>query len=121
MPEIDKFEAIRRFNEIIRFLKEHESTGLDIEDVEELTVIDYKSQGYSKPAKVRKAKKAHFEELDFKAPEDIKAIIPFYEEIVKQLEANKPKHSIRAIIKKLAPYGSWATLAYSILHNRGLI
>lgn len=57
MPEIEKLEAITRFNRIIKFLKEHESTGLDIEDVEELKVVDYKSQGYSKPAKVRKVKK----------------------------------------------------------------
>jgi hypothetical protein len=121
MSKTDKTEAILQFKKIIKYLKETESIGLDIKRVEELTVIDYKSRGYSKPAKVRNAKKAHFEKLDFKRAQ-IEAIIPLYENIVKELEMkDEPERSIKAILKKLAPYGSWAALAYTILHNCGVI
>ena len=128
MDKNDKSEAIAHFKRVIEYLKhrqEHESVGLDIEGVEELTVIDYKSRGYSKPAKIRDAKKVHLEKLDFSAP-TIEAVIPLYEGILRGLKAeDKPEGSTRArvesILKKLAPYGSWMALAYTVLHNCGII
>lgn len=126
MPKNDKYEAIRRFKKLVKYLKtrtgeEPESIGLDIESVEELTVINYKSRGYSKAAKVRNAKKVQFEKLDFEAP-TLEAIIPLFEKILEQLEiSHEPKQSIKSILNKLAPYGSWASLTYTILHNCGVI
>jgi hypothetical protein len=127
MTKTDKFETIWRFEKLIEYLKLvlSESIALDVERVEELTVKGFKSRGYFKAAKVRNAKKVDLEKLDFEAP-TLESIIPLYEEIVKQLKTeDKPERSIRARIKaihdKLAPYGSWATLAYTWLKDYGVI
>lgn len=129
MTMTKELEVIRRFEKTIESLErvraQPENIGLDIQRVEELTVVDFKSRGFSKPAKVRDAKKVHFEKLDFEAP-TLDAVIPLYKDIVKQLKMkDRPKRSrlsrIESILGKLAPYGSWAALAYTWLHNGGFI
>jgi hypothetical protein len=101
---------------------QNENIGLDIEEVEDLRVRDYTSKGYSTAARVRKVKKASFENVDSTAPSDLERIIPVLKEIFETIGRNEThRGTLRGIIDKLAPYGSWFTLVYTILHNTGYI
>ena len=114
--------AILSFEKVIAKLKESENIGLDIQNVKDLKVVDYKSRGFSRPAIIKDVGKAELEKFDFADPDQIKLIIALFEGILRELKSKKPnQRSIKKILGKLASFGSWATLAYSYLHNCGLV
>jgi hypothetical protein len=108
----NRLRAIREIQKVI-----DEMIGLDIEKVDDLTLVDYESRGYPKAARIKDVKRAELRDIKSTAPP-----LDLYKEIINILEKEKePRSKLKEILEKLAPYGSWATLAYNILQKCGLL
>jgi len=108
----DRLRAIKEIKSIIEG-----AVGLDIEKVDELTLVDYYSSGYPKSARIKDVKRAELRGIKVEA-----VPIDLLKEIIDVLEKNeKPTPKLKEILKKLAPYGAWATLVYNILQKCDLL
>jgi hypothetical protein len=108
----NRLRAIREIQKVIE-----EMIGLDIEKVDDLTLVDYESRGYPKAARIKDVKRAELRGIKSTAPP-----LDFLKEIINLLEKEKePSSKLKKILGKLAPYGSWATLIANILQKYGLL
>lgn len=117
-------KAIDELNELLAELKDHSTTGFDIEGAKDITIKGYKSRGYSSAGRFKQVGNVHLENQDHEAPSktDIALLSNVIVNIVEELEKEKPDRSlIKQIYEKVIPLGSLGNLVFNVLERFGYI
>lgn len=120
----DTKEALKKLCALIADIRAHEEgyVAIQIKRSKNVSVGKLLLTNYAKVAEIEDSSDINFGDIESTAPSDLKKIRPILESIVKAIQSEeKPKHSLTNLISKLGPFGSWATLLYTILHNGGLV